>query len=152
RRTGERVGERVREGMHGVRQRMHDVRERAHGMRESVSHRADEARDGMLSARERMSSSGHHMRERTHSMSSSARYRAQRARSSFGNLLEEQPLLLGAIGLAAGVIAGAALPPTEQEDRAFGRARDRALERAKRVGAAGARRARERGEEAAGSA
>jgi ElaB/YqjD/DUF883 family membrane-anchored ribosome-binding protein len=151
RETGDRVGERVREGMRGVRQRIHGARERADGVRESFRHRADEARDGMLSARERMSSSGHHMRERTHSMSSSARYRAQRARSSFGNLLEEQPLLLGAIGLAAGVIAGAALPPTEQEDRAFGRARDRALERAKRAGAEGARRARERVEEAAES-
>src|SRR5690606_13795561 len=151
RESGERMGERVRERMHGARQRMHDVRDRVHGMRDSMRHRSDGAREGVVSARERVTSSTQHMRERARSMSSSARRGAYRSRSGFGHLLEEQPLLLGAIGLAAGVIAGAALPPTEQEDRAFGRARDRALDRAKRAGAEGARRARERAEAAAES-
>lgn len=151
RESGERVGEHVRERMHGVRQRMHDVRDRMHGARESMRHRSEDAREGVVRARERVTSSTEHMRERARSMATSARHRASRARSGFGHLLEEQPLLLGAIGLAAGVIAGAALPPTEQEDRAFGAARDRALERAKRVGAESARRLREQAEEAAES-
>jgi len=144
RESGEHIGERVRERMHGVRQRMH-------GMRESMRQRSDDARSGMVKARERMTSSGEHLQERAHSMSSSARHGLERARGGFGYLLEEQPLLLGAIGLAAGVIAGAALPPTEHEDRAFGRMRDRALDRAKRASAEGARRVRERAESAAES-
>lgn len=145
------TGEHLREKGARVRQRMHDVRDRVHGMRESMRSRADGAREGVVSAREKVTGSAQHMRERARSMSSSARHGAYRARSGFGHLLEEQPLLLGAIGLAAGVIAGAALPPTEQEDRAFGRARDRALERAKRAGAETARRTRERAEQAAES-
>jgi ElaB/YqjD/DUF883 family membrane-anchored ribosome-binding protein len=154
REAGERVretGERIRERMHGVRHRMHDVRDKVQGARDSMRHRADEAREGVVSARERASGSTQHMRERARSMSSSARYRASQAHSGFSHLLEEQPLLLGAIGLAAGVIAGAALPPTEQEDRAFGKTRDRALERAKQASAEKARLVRERAEEAAES-
>lgn len=146
------AGKRIRERMHDMRD---SVRSRGEGAREGAAHAREgfeHAREGVVHARERMSGTADSMRQRARSMSSSARYRAYRARSGFSHLLEEQPLLLGAIGLAAGVIAGAALPPTEQEDRAFGPARDRALDRAKRAGAEGARQARERTEEAAKSA
>src|SRR5690606_29345513 len=142
---------RMREAGERVRERMHGVRDKIHGARESMRHRTEDAREGAAGAREKMSESAQHMRERAHSMSSSARYRANRARAEFGNLLEEQPLLLGALGLVAGVIAGAALPPTEHEDRAFGKTRDGALERAKQASAEEAREARERAEEAAES-
>lgn len=42
-----------------------------------------------------------------------------------GRTLEEQPLLLGAIGLAVGAALGAVLPMTRQEDELMGPARDR---------------------------
>src|SRR5690606_21457673 len=149
-------GRRLREGrerMSAAGERMREsggrVRERMRGAREAMRHRGDTAREGLMSARERMASSAHSMGERARSMSAGARRRARRAGSGFGYMLEEQPLLLGAIGLAAGAIAGAALPSTEHEDRAFGPARDRALERMKRAGSEGARRVREHAEEAA---
>lgn len=41
-------------------------------------------------------------------------------RSKLSNLLEEQPLILGAIGLAIGAAIGAALPITETEDSLMG--------------------------------
>lgn len=41
-------------------------------------------------------------------------------RSKLSNLLEEQPLILGAIGLAIGAAIGAALPMTETEDNLMG--------------------------------
>lgn len=41
-----------------------------------------------------------------------------------GALLEEQPLIGGALAFAAGAALGAALPPTRQEDRLVGRASD----------------------------
>lgn len=138
-------GERMRES--GGR-----VRERMRGARESMRHRGESAREGLLSARERMAGSAHSMGEHAKSMSAGARQRATQARAGFGHMLEEQPLLLGALGLAAGALAGAALPPTEQEDRAFGSARDRALDRMKRAGGEGARRVREQAEGAAESA
>jgi beta-lactamase regulating signal transducer with metallopeptidase domain len=49
-----------------------------------------------------------------------AQAQAQRAREGFNTLLEEQPLVLGAFGVALGAIIGAALPSTEQEDRLVG--------------------------------
>ncbi len=42
-------------------------------------------------------------------------------------LLHEQPLMLGALGLAAGAIIGALLPTTEQEGHFLGEARDKTL-------------------------
>ena len=55
-------------------------------------------------------------------------------REGFNSLLSEQPLLLGALGIAVGAAIGAALPPTEQEDRLFGSARDKALSGIKQRG------------------
>jgi hypothetical protein len=151
-------GARLREGRERLRESGYRMRERFRDARESMRHSGESAREGVGEARDKMSSTAHAVGDRARStahtvgdrarsMSAEARYRARRARAGFGNLLEEQPLLLGAIGLAAGVIAGAALPPTEQEDRAFGPARDRALDRARRAGAEGARQVRERTEE-----
>jgi hypothetical protein len=55
-------------------------------------------------------------------------------REGFNSLLSEQPLLLGALGIAVGAAIGAALPSTEQEDRLFGSARDKALSEVKQRG------------------
>jgi hypothetical protein len=56
-------------------------------------------------------------------------------REGFNSLLSEQPLLLGAMGIAVGAAIGAALPSTEQEDRLFGSTRDKALSEVKQRGA-----------------
>ena len=66
--------------------------------------------------------------------SGNAQVQTQRVREGFNSLLTEQPLLLGALGIAVGAAIGAALPPTEQEDRLFGSARDKALSEAKQRG------------------
>lgn len=128
------------------------MRERWRGASESLRHRGESARSAASGAREAISESSDSMSRRAQEMSGSMRRRAQRTGSDFGHLLQEQPLLLGALGLAAGAIAGAALPPSEHEDRAFGPLRDRALDRAKAAGAEGARQARARTERAAGAA
>ena len=56
-------------------------------------------------------------------------------KSKLSNLLEEQPLILGAIGLAVGAAIGAALPMTETEDHLMGttshRLRDTAADAAR---------------------
>lgn len=52
------------------------------------------------------------------------------ARRSWGQLLEEQPLVAGAIALAAGAALGAALPPSRTEDAVMGAAADRVRDRA----------------------
>jgi len=66
--------------------------------------------------------------------SGTAQVQTQRVREGFNSLLTEQPLLLGALGIAVGAAIGAALPATEQEDRLFGSARDKALSEVKQRG------------------
>ena len=56
-----------------------------------------------------------------------AQAQADRVREGFNNLLEEQPLILGALGIALGAAIGAVLPTTEQEDRLLGRVRDQTM-------------------------
>ncbi len=80
-----------------------------------------------------------------------ARYQARRARRGFVHMLDEQPLVMGAIGLAVGAALGAALPATRQEDEWLGETRDEWLERAKTAGEEQLRRA-ERVAEAASNA
>jgi ElaB/YqjD/DUF883 family membrane-anchored ribosome-binding protein len=48
-------------------------------------------------------------------------------------LIEERPMVAGAIGMAIGAAVAAALPRTETEDRLFGPDRDRLLMRAQQV-------------------
>ncbi|WP_456299931.1 hypothetical protein, partial [Falsiroseomonas oryzae] len=59
--------------------------------------------------------------------------RAYRAGAEYGRsaagLVEQQPLLLGAVGLALGAALGALLPPSEAEDRLMGESRDRMANR-----------------------
>jgi ElaB/YqjD/DUF883 family membrane-anchored ribosome-binding protein len=45
-------------------------------------------------------------------------------------LIEERPMVAGAIGMAIGAAVAAALPPTDTEDRMFGPERDRLMRRA----------------------
>ena len=84
--------------------------------------------------------------------SGSAQFQTQRVRDGFNSLLTEQPLLLGALGIAVGAAIGAALPATEQEDRLFGSARDKALAEVRQRGSESYQQVREKvnavGEEA----
>ena len=48
--------------------------------------------------------------------------------------IERQPLLLGGLAVALGALLGAVIPATEYEDRIVGELRDRAVERAKKLG------------------
>ena len=49
-------------------------------------------------------------------------------------MLREQPLALGAIGLAVGAAVAAAVPRTSREDEWMGAASDRVTEQAKELG------------------
>jgi cell division septum initiation protein DivIVA len=53
---------------------------------------------------------------------------------SFLDLVEEQPLVVGALGIAVGAAIGALLPSTRTEDRWVGPTRDRVRDEAARVG------------------
>ena len=55
---------------------------------------------------------------------------AQRAQSQFQRVLHENPLAVGAAGLALGAAIGLAIPETQRENQALGTARDSVVDRA----------------------
>jgi hypothetical protein len=65
---------------------------------------------------------GASVRDRTRLAMGTTRRQAERARRGFDYLLQEQPLALGAIGLAVGAVIAAAAPRTRTEDEWMGEA------------------------------
>lgn len=90
------------------------------------------------SAHGRMRNATHRMKGRVKGGLSSSmqavQSRTQDAGSHFSNLVQEQPVALGALALAAGALLGAALPMTRTENRWVGPVHDRTMARAKEVG------------------
>ena len=90
--------------------------------------------DRVRQARDTLSSVGQSARERIGDLGSSARYQMDRARSGMDYLMREQPVALGAVGLAVGALLAAMAPRTRQEDELMGETRDRLMETAKEAG------------------
>ncbi len=85
----------------------------------------------------KLASSMNAAKDRTKDVMHSVQNRTQDARSNFVQLVQEQPIALGAAALAVGALLGAALPITPYEKRVVGPVRDRAVARAKEVGERG---------------
>ena len=92
------------------------IREKASGMMQSASGKLGSARDSATQ------------------LGDSAKQQWQRARGSIDSLVNEQPLALGAIGLAIGAILGAAAPRTRLEEETIGPASRNLTEKAKEMG------------------
>jgi len=92
------------------------------------------------------------VRRTAHDAADSARYRARRANESFHHMLEDNPLALGAIGVAAGALLGAMLPITRTEHELMGEASDRLTREASGMarGSPGATAHQSRGEASSG--
>jgi vacuolar-type H+-ATPase subunit H len=82
------------------------ARDKMHEFTDSARHKAHELGD---SARQTAS----HLRD-------SARAQGERLRSGYEQVVDEQPLVLGAVGLAIGAVFAAMVPRTQQEDRLLG--------------------------------
>jgi hypothetical protein len=90
------------------------------------------------SARQQVSSFAQNTRERTRQYSERARqysetaqHQFHRARDTTKEIVEEQPLFLGLLGLAIGAGLGACLPSTRREDELMGKTRDELMGAAK---------------------
>jgi hypothetical protein len=111
------------------------------GMRDSAQHMADRTREMTGSARERLSSTAAGARDSIASTAAGARDRMadiahrsrdqmSRARAGMSQVIDEQPVVVGALGVALGAMLGAALPSTRQEDQLMGEMRDDLMARA----------------------
>ena len=104
-----------------------DVREPGEGAGSRASGVAAKARD-------RMSGAASAMRERASSTASRAR---ESMSSSYGKVrheIEDNPVLLGALGFALGAALGAGMPRTRFEDEHLGKHRDEMMARASEMG------------------
>ena len=82
------------------------------------------------SASEAASNTAGMVSEELANATNAVRDQSRRMSEGLAQLLREQPLLVGAVGIALGAILGYALPPTDAEDRLLGEARDATLGRA----------------------
>ena len=119
------VGDKLQSGVSTTRERFVESAESA----KDAAHRtAASVKEGMGRATESV-------RAGVNRTANMAQSQGRQARDTFNSLLEEQPLILGAIGLAIGAIIGAALPSTEQEDTLVGELSDKTLNKGKEIGA-----------------
>jgi hypothetical protein len=120
------------------------MRDRAAGIKTRVMGAGDrvsgQVQDGVESTRAAFDSAAESVRDTASRAAHAARSKAESVREGathaqerMQRMLDEQPLLLGALGLAAGALMGALLPSTESEDRLVGDVRKSVVQKAARA-------------------
>jgi ElaB/YqjD/DUF883 family membrane-anchored ribosome-binding protein len=109
-------------------------------LRERVSGKVSGAKAHMGHARERIG-------EGAHGAMDSVRSGAQRANDGFHHMLEDNPMAVGAIGIAVGAMLGSLLPATRKENELMGGTRDRLADKARETVQKGFDKASEAGRE-----
>jgi ElaB/YqjD/DUF883 family membrane-anchored ribosome-binding protein len=110
------------------------LKEKASHLRESGSHSVERAKQGM-----------HQMGSSLQGMRGNMRGQASRASGSFEHMLREQPLAMGALGIALGALIGASVPQTRKEHEMFGEKRDELANKASQAAESSYEKARETG-------
>jgi hypothetical protein len=145
-RSGASVGDEPSEAGGTAKDRLGEFGDQARDAAARARERAERAgarvADRAQHARERVGRAGARVADRAHDARRRAQHYGRRAREGMLRSLDEQPLVLGAIGLAIGAALGAALPPSRAEDELMGEARDAALRRAAKAGRAQAEKVR----------
>ena len=132
RESAERTAEGARDAARGLRdqaaERVADIKDRAADQAASLKERAgeayDEVRDRAGAAYDdaRTWAGGHYERQRRRAsdLAEHGSRRLHEGRTATEAFVSENPLLVGVVGLAAGLLLGALLPRTRQEDQALG--------------------------------
>lgn len=136
----DRMGQAKRKAGEGIGRAQARSTEFAQSARSGMSRASGGARRSAASARRGMGRMG-----------SGARRQAMLAKSRGQQLFFEQPLVLGALGIALGAALGAGMPSTRREDELMGERRDELIRRTRQMGAEQAQRA-QRAAAAAGEA
>ena len=108
--------------------KIHEAQDSLHRSHDNARARGQDARyragQSLQHSRDSLHDSAEALRYRASRAGESARYQARRASEGFDNLLREQPLAIGAVGIALGAVIGALLPATRREDELMGGRRD----------------------------
>ncbi|MBW3563352.1 MAG: DUF3618 domain-containing protein [Acidobacteria bacterium] len=129
----ERMQERGSDFKATAREKGSDLKHKAADAAHSVEEKASDVKDRVQESAERMG-------ERAHSAKTRVQQTARRAGRRTQRKFEEDPLLMGAIGIAAGALLGALIPETDRERELMGETRDDLMRRSKKF-------AREKGEQ-----
>lgn len=116
------------------------VLDRARDMGEEVS---DKVSSTWNQAKSRVSGTASRVADTAHGARDSLMHQKDRAVQGYNHLLRDNPLALGAIGIAVGALLGIALPTTEPENRLMGEASDNLAEKAREAVQSGAEKARD---------
>lgn len=98
---------------------------------ERGKHLQDDVGKSAAGIKTRMDQSADNLKHQAQHAKESLRHQSERAKAGFTEMLEHQPLALGALGIALGALIGGALPPSRQEDKLMGKARDSVAEKTK---------------------
>jgi len=124
--------------MHKTASRVGETGQRIAGKASELGQRISEKTSALTGrardASSRMHESAGSARARMGELSHRSQERYYRTRDNFSRMVDEQPLMLGVLGMALGAALGAAFPATRREDELMGRTRDDMLERAKETG------------------
>lgn len=107
------------------------IGEAGRDMKDKVSDLGHRIGDSTSAAANRAREMGQGARARIGEISERSQRSYYRTKDSVSHMVEEQPLLIGALGLAVGTLLGAVLPRTQREDEMMGEARDSLMTRAK---------------------
>jgi hypothetical protein len=122
---------RAAEGVEGLRSRAGELGGK---VSDAASQLASQTRDAAQRTSQGLTEAAEAARARAAQVSEATRQGARKVRSGYDHLVNEQPLALGAIGLAIGAVLAAAAPRTRQEDEWMGGASDKLADDAKRAG------------------
>lgn len=114
-----------------------------HRVSDSASAMTDRARDMTHEARDRIADTAATARARASDIGHRSQEQYYRAKDGVNRMVDEQPLMIGVLGLAAGALLGAMLPSTRREDEMMGRTRDDLLDKAKEAASEQAERVKE---------
>ncbi len=122
------------------------------GSSEEGSSGREQAQQRANQAREKAGQVGGQFQGRASEAGDQAQQQAQRAKSGFQQMLQENPLALGALAVGLGAAVGFAAPRTSKEDEVMGETRDNLVERGKQSARETRERAQRVAEEARSSA
>lgn len=100
-------------------------------LKDKAQHLKENVRGSMGSISHNVGQTSAHLRDSARHAGHEIRARAGRASHDFQTLLQEQPLAVGAIGIAVGALIAASLPATSTEDRYLGETRDKVASKAR---------------------